>query len=196
MVSIAGIEDTKAALRREASARRDALPVETRKAAAATIAARPFPLPVAAGAIVSGFMPLKNEIDPLPLLRRLSERGAQLALPVVAERGRPLVMRAWKRGEPLASGVWGIREPRPEAAAVEPDILLVPLLAFDRSGGRLGYGGGYYDLTLMQLRARKTVVAVGLAFAVQEIPAVPITLRDAPLDLVLTEREVVDFRGD
>ena len=196
MVSIAGIEDTKAALRREASARRDALPVETRKAAAATIAARPFPLPVAAGAIVSGFMPLKNEIDPLPLLRRLSERGAQLALPVVAERGRPLVMRAWKWGEPLASGVWGIREPGPEAAIVEPDILLVPLLAFDRSGGRLGYGGGYYDLTLMQLRARKTVVAVGLAFAVQEIPAVPTTLRDAPLDLVLTEREVVDFRGD
>ena len=195
MVSIAGIEDTKAALRREASARRDALPVETRKAAAATIAARPFPLPVAAGAIVSGFMPLKNEIDPLPLLRKLSERGARLALPVVAERGRPLVMRAWKWGEPLASGVWGIREPGPEAAIVEPDILLVPLLAFDRSGGRLGYGGGYYDLTLMQLRARKTVVALGLAFAVQEIPAVPTTLRDAPLDLVLTEREVVDFRG-
>ena len=196
MVSIAGIEDTKAALRREASARRDALPAETRNAAAATIAARPFPLPVAAGAIVSGFMPLKNEIDPLPLLRKLSERGAQLALPVVAERGRPLVMRAWKWGEPLASGVWGIREPRPEAAIVEPDILLVPLLAFDRSGGRLGYGGGYYDSTLMQLRARKTVVALGLAFAVQEIPAVPTTPRDAPLDLVLTEREVIDFRGD
>ena len=161
MVSIAGIEDTKAALRREASARRDALPAETRNAAAATIAARPFPLSVAAGAIVSGFMPLKNEIDPLPLLRKLSERGARLALPVVAERGRPLVMRAWKWGEPLASGVWGIREPGPEAATVEPDILLVPLLAFDRSGGRLGYGGGYYDLTLMQLRARKTVVARG-----------------------------------
>ena len=194
MVSIAGIEDTKAALRREASARRDALPAETRNAAAATIAARPFPLSVTAGAIVSGFMPLKNEIDPLPLLRKLSERGARLALPVVAERGRPLVMRAWKWGEPLASGVWGIREPGPEAAIVEPDILLVPLLAFDRSAGRLGYGGGYYDLTLMQLRARKTVVALGLAFAVQEIPAVPTTPRDAPLDLVLTEREVIDFR--
>ncbi len=195
MVLTTGIEDTKAALRREASARRDALPAETRKAAAAMIAARPFPLPVAAGAIVSGFMPLKDEIDPLPLLRTLSGRGAQLALPVVAERGRPLVMRAWKWGEPLAPGVWGIREPGPEAAIVEPDILLVPLLAFDRAGGRLGYGGGYYDFTLVQLRARKTVVAVGLAFAAQEIPAVPTTSRDAPLDLVLTEREVIDFRG-
>jgi 5-formyltetrahydrofolate cyclo-ligase len=195
MVLTTGIEDTKAALRREASARRDALPAETRKAAAAMIAARPFPLPVAAGAIVSGFMPLKDEIDPLPLLRTLSERGAQLALPVVAERGRPLVMRAWKWGEPLAPGVWGIREPGPEAAIVEPDILLVPLLAFDRAGGRLGYGGGYYDFTLVQLRARKTVVAVGLAFAAQEIPFVPTTSRDAPLDLVLTEREVIDFRG-
>ena len=195
MVSTAGIEDTKAALRREVSARRDALPAETRSAAAATIAARPFPLPVAAGAIVSGFMPLGNEINPLPLLRALSERGAHLALPVVTARGRPLIMRAWKWGDPLASGVWGIREPMPDAAIVEPDILLVPLLAFDRAGGRLGYGGGYYDLTLLQLRARKTVVAVGLTFAAQEIPAVPTTSRDAPLDLVLTEREVIDFRG-
>ncbi len=195
MASIAGIEDTKAALRRDASARRDALPAETRSAAAATIAARPFPLPVAAGAIVSGFMPLGNEINPLPLLRALSERGAHLALPVVTARCRPLIMRAWKWGDPLASGVWGIREPMPDAAIVEPDILLVPLLAFDRAGGRLGYGGGYYDLTLLQLRARKTVVAVGLTFAAQEISNVPTTSRDAPLDLVLTEREVIDFRG-
>jgi 5-formyltetrahydrofolate cyclo-ligase len=195
MISTTGIEDTKAALRREASARRAALPAETRRAAVATIAARPFPLAFAAGAIISGFMPLKHEIDPLPLLHALSERGAQLALPVVAERGRPLIMRAWNWGDPLSSGVWGIREPKPEAAVVEPEILLVPLLAFDRAGRRLGYGGGYYDLTLAQLRACKTVIAVGLAFAAQEIPAVPTTSRDALLDLVLTEREVIDFRG-
>ena len=110
-------------------------------------------------------------------------------------RGQPLVMRSWAWGEPLASGVWGIREPRPEAPQVDPDILLVPLLAFDRAGYRLGYGGGYYDLTLAQLRSRKAVTAVGLAYAVQEIAQVPTTPRDAVLDLVLTEREVIDLRS-
>src|SRR5580698_731841 len=138
----------KTRLRAEALARRDALPAETRSAAAETIAARPFPLPIAAGTIVSGFMPLKTEISPLPLMRKLATAGAQLALPAIAGRRKPLIMRAWTWGEPLAAGVWGIREPLPEAPEVEPDILLVPLLAFDRAGRRLGYGGGYYDLTL------------------------------------------------
>ena len=152
-----------------------------------------FRSPIAPGAIVSGFMPLKSEINPLPLMRKLAEKGARLALPVVAGRGKPLIMREWGFGEPLAAGVWGIREPKPEAAEVEPDILLVPLLAFDRAGHRLGYGAGYYDLTITQLRARKPVTAVGLAFAAQEIAVVPATPRDARLDLVLTEREVIDF---
>jgi 5-formyltetrahydrofolate cyclo-ligase len=195
MTSSASIEATKATLRREAAVRRDALPAEARKAAAEAIAARKFPFVLAPGTIVSGFMPLKSEINPLPLMRALADAGATLALPVVAGRGKPLVMRAWQWGEPLAEGVWGIREPKPEAAQVEPDILLVPLLAFDRAGHRIGYGAGYYDLTIAQLRGRKTVAAIGLAFAAQEIAAVPATPRDARLDLVLTEREVIDFRG-
>jgi 5-formyltetrahydrofolate cyclo-ligase len=189
------IEDLKSALRGEAVARRDAMPAKERHAAADVIAARPFPLPIAPGAIVSGFMPLKSEINPLPLMRKLAEQGAGLALPVVADRGKPLVMRAWAWGESLGSGVWGIREPKPEAAEVEPDILLVPLLAFDRLGHRIGYGAGYYDRTIAHLRSRKLVTAVGLAFAAQEVPTVPVTPRDAPLDLVLTEREVIDLRG-
>jgi len=195
MISSARAEDSKAALRREAIARRDALPAEARTAAAEAIAARPFPLPIAAGVIVSGFMPMKSEINPLPLVKKLAGQGARLALPVVAGRGKPLVMRAWTWGEPLVAGVWGIREPKPQAAEVEPDILLVPLLAFDRGGYRLGYGGGYYDLTIAQLRVRKAVVAVGLAYAAQEVPKVPTTPRDARLDLVLTEREAIDLRG-
>jgi len=195
MTSSTREKDSKAALRREAMARRDALPPDARQAAAEAIAARPFPLAIAPGTIVSGFMPLKSEINPLPLMRKLAGQGARLALPVVAGRGKPLVMREWNFGEPLATGVWGIREPKPEAAVVEPDILLVPLLAFDRAGHRIGYGAGYYDLTLAQLRARKPVIAVGLAFAAQEVPAVPATLRDARLDLVLTERAVLDLRG-
>jgi len=195
MISAACVEDWKAALRREAIARRDALPADARRAAAETIAAREFPLPIAPGAIVSGFMPLKSEINPLPLMRKLAENGARLALPVVAGRGKPLIMREWVFGEPLAAGVWGIREPKPEAAEVQPDILLVPLLAFDRAGHRLGYGAGYYDLTITQLRGLKPLTAVGIAFAAQEIAAVPATARDARLDLVLTEREVIDLRG-
>ena len=139
-------------------------------------------------------MPMKSEINPLPLLRKLAEAGAALALPVVAGKGKPLAMRAWAFGAPLASGVWGIREPNPEAPEVFPDILLVPLLAFDRSGHRIGYGAGYYDMTITALRARKSVAAVGIAFAAQEIAEVPTTPRDARLDLVLTERDVIDCR--
>src|SRR5208282_6063668 len=193
--TVESLSDKKAALRREATARRDALPAEKRTAAAEAIAARPFPLAITPGIIVSGFMPLKSEINPLPLMRKLAAQGARLALPVVAGRGKPLIMREWAWGEPLAAGVWGIREPKPAAAEVDPDILLVPLLAFDRAGHRIGYGAGYYDLTIAQLRARKAVTAVGFAFAIQEIPAVPATPRDARLDLVLTEREVIDLRG-
>jgi 5-formyltetrahydrofolate cyclo-ligase len=193
--TVESLSDKKAALRREATARRDALPAEKRTAAAEAIAARPFPLAIAPGTIVSGFMPLKSEINPLPLMRKLAGQGARLALPVVAGRGKPLIVREWNFGEPLATGVWGIREPKPEAAEVDPDILLVPLLAFDRAGRRIGYGAGYYDLTLAQLRARKPVIAAGLAFAAQEVANIPATPRDARLDLVLTEREVLDLRG-
>jgi len=185
----------KAALRSELIARRDALPAPERAAAAEAIAARPFPLTIAPGTIVSGFSALKAEINPVPLMRRLADAGAQLALPVVAGRGKPLIMRAWSFGAPLVSGVWGIREPAPSAPEVEPDILLVPLLAFDRAGGRIGYGAGYYDMTIAALRAKKPVVAVGIAYAAQEIDAVPVTPRDARLDLVLTEREAIDLRG-
>ncbi len=189
------IQTEKEQLRREAMARRDALPPDARQAAAEAIAARQFPLAIMPGMIVSGFMSLKNEINPLPLMRKLAGQGARLALPVVAGRGKPLIMREWVFGEPLVAGVWGIREPKPEAAVVDPDILVVPLLAFDRAGHRIGYGAGYYDLTLTQLRARNPVIAVGLAFAAQEVAAVPATPRDARLDLVLTEREVLDLRG-
>jgi 5-formyltetrahydrofolate cyclo-ligase len=193
--TVESLSDKKAELRRDAIARRDALPPDARQAAAEAIAARQFPLAIAPGMIVSGFMPLKSEINPLPLMRKLAGHGARLALPVVAGRGKPLIMREWVFGEPLIAGVWGIREPKLEAAVVDPDILLVPLLAFDRAGHRIGYGAGYYDLTLAQLRARKAIIAVGLAFAAQEVATVPATPRDARLDLVLTEREVLDLRG-
>jgi 5-formyltetrahydrofolate cyclo-ligase len=189
------VSHEKVELRRAAQARRDALPAEMRKAAAEAIAARAFPLAVAAGTIVSGFMPLKSEINPLPLMHKLADAGARLALPVVVGRGKPLTMRSWQWGEQLVPGVWGIREPGPAAATVEPDIVLVPLLAFDRSGYRIGYGAGYYDSTIARLRAKKPITAVGIAFAAQEIETVPRTDFDAQLDLVLTENEMIDLRN-
>ncbi len=170
------------------------MPAAERQAATAAIAARPFPVKVPPGAIVSGFFPMGSEISPMPLLKRLADAGAKLALPVVAGRGKPLIMRAWNFGEALDTGVWGIRQPKPEAPEVDPDILIVPLLAFDRTGHRIGYGAGYYDMTITRLRGLKSITAVGIAFAAQEILSVPATERDARLDLVLTERETIDFR--
>ena len=192
--SLKSPEQLKTALRRAALARRDALPPAERMAAGLAIAERGLPVEVTPGTVVSGFSPLKSEISPLPLLRRLADAGASLALPVVIGRGQPLVLRAWSFGAPLVSGVWGIREPPADAPELFPDILIVPLLAFDRRGHRVGYGAGYYDMTIARLRAIKPVTAIGIAFAAQEIAAVPATPRDARLDLVLTERETIDFR--
>jgi 5-formyltetrahydrofolate cyclo-ligase len=189
----------KCDLRLAAMANRDAIPAADRLGAAQRIAERGLPQDVGArigpGMTLSGYSPLKSEISPLPMMRRCADAGAALALPVVVGRGKPLIMRAWSFGAPLGSGVWGIREPVAEAPQVFPDILLVPLLAFDRTGHRIGYGAGYYDMTIAELRARKPVVAIGIAFAAQEIAVVPTTPRDARLDLVLTEREVIDFRA-
>jgi len=195
MIAPAPSEFGKAELRRDALARRDAIPAAVRAEAAEGVASRPFPVAVPDGACVSGFFPLHSEINPVPLMRRLANAGAKLALPVVVGRGHPLLFRAWSFGAPLGSGVWGIREPLPNAPEVLPDVLIVPLAAFDRTGHRIGYGAGYYDLTLHRLRAAKTVTAIGLAFAAQEIASVPATPRDAKLDLVLTEHEVIDCRG-
>jgi 5-formyltetrahydrofolate cyclo-ligase len=190
----ATIEALKSQIRRDAVARRDALPAAERAAAAANIAARPLPVAVPAGAIVSGFSPLNSEINPVPLMRAFATAGARLALPVVAGKGKPLTMRSWNFGEPLVSGVWGIREPPPDAPEVFPDILIVPLLAFDRTGHRIGYGAGYYDMTIARLRAMKPVTAIGIGYAAQELEEIPTTPRDAALDLVLTERETIELR--
>jgi 5-formyltetrahydrofolate cyclo-ligase len=194
MSDLTETQQVKAQLRAQALALRDALPAAVRAAAAAAIAGRAFPLAIKPGMIVAGFSPMKTEINPVPLMRKLADLGAQLALPAIDGRGKPLIMRAWHFGAPLASGQWGIREPVPEAPQVDPDILIVPLACFDRAGHRIGYGAGYYDMTINALRAKKKIVAIGIGFAAQEIPQVPATERDARLDLVLTEREVIDFR--
>jgi 5-formyltetrahydrofolate cyclo-ligase len=193
MANIAETDSPKAQLREQALARRDTLPADARAAAAEAIAARPFPVTITKGMIVSGFSPMKTEINPLPLMRKAVQLGARLALPAIAGRGKPLIMRAYAFGDELARGQWGIREPKAEAPEVAPDIIIVPLAAFDRAGHRIGYGAGYYDMTINALRAKRKIVAMGIAFAAQEIASVPATERDARLDFVLTEREVIDF---
>jgi len=137
-------------------------------------------------AIVSGFLAIGNEIDPTPLLERLIGEGYRICLPVMEGKGKPLVFRAWAPGEALAETTWGIREPLPDAAVLEPDIVLGPLLAFDAAGYRLGYGGGFYDRTLARLRALKPVVSIGIAFDEQRVDAVPHLDYDERLDWILT----------
>jgi 5-formyltetrahydrofolate cyclo-ligase len=177
----------KPAARTVAIARRDALPADERTAAAEAIARADLPFSVTPGMVVSAFHPVGNELDILPLAARLAAAGAEIALPVVIAPRQPLQFRLWAPGDPLESGVRGIPVPPASSPQKTPDVLLVPLLFFDRQGYRLGYGAGFYDRTLAGLRATRVVLAVGVAFAAQEVPAVPHEAHDERLDWVLTE---------
>lgn len=143
---------------------------------------------------VSAFYPLRDEPDTLPLLTALAEDFAT-ALPVVIGRGSPLVFRPWQPGDLTQIGAMSISEPLATAPAVEPDLLFVPLACFDRRGHRIGYGAGYYDRTLARLRAIKPIRAVGIAYGVCEVAAVPYEAHDQSLDAMLTDQETILF-GD
>ena len=146
--------------------------------------------PPPAGAVVAGFWPLPGEIDTRPLLLALRERGHRLVLPVTPSRGLPLRFREWRAGEDLMTGRFGTRHPAgPELV---PDFVLVPLLAFDRHGHRVGFGAGYYDRTLAALPGVSTL---GCAFAAQEVDEVAAGPYDVTLDAVATERGVVRCKG-
>jgi 5-formyltetrahydrofolate cyclo-ligase len=188
-------ERTKADLRTVALAKRDALTDEQRALAAKAVAERGLPIAITPGTIVSGYSSVRGEIDPVPLMRMLAAAGAQLALPAIVARGKSLAFRAWSPDDRLMLGPLGILEPSPAAAEVVPDVMVVPLAAFDRLGHRIGYGGGYYDYTLAHLRKVKAITAIGLAFAAQEIEAIPALSHDVALDYVLTEAAVFDFRS-
>jgi 5-formyltetrahydrofolate cyclo-ligase len=185
---------SKAELRARALAAREAISETKRNKAAQTLAKRGLPFQIAPGTIVSGYSPIRNEIDPVPLMEKLAAQGARLALPTVTARGKSLIFRAWSPGDRLTLGMLGIPEPSPAAAEVVPDIMLVPLAAFDRIGHRIGYGAGHYDHTFAHLRKTKAVIGIGLAFAAQEIEAIPALPHDVRLDFVLTESGTFDFR--
>ena len=185
----------KTTFRAAALAKRDALSDAQRIAAAQALAARGLPFDITPNTIVAGYSPIRSELDPVPLMQKLVAQGARLALPAILGRGKSLVFRAWVPGDRLTMGPLGILEPSPAMAELIPDVMLVPLAAFDRLGHRIGYGAGHYDFTLAHLRKLKPITAIGLAFAAQEIKAVPALAHDVALDYVLTEKRIFDFRS-
>jgi 5-formyltetrahydrofolate cyclo-ligase len=190
----ADIKQIKAALRREIELRRSAMSPVARTEASAAVARVPVAVVDGEPTTVSLFLPIGTEIDTRPLAERLRNRGHVVALPVMQARSAPLLFRAWAPGSPLVERKWGIREPADDAPVVTPRVLFVPLLAFDRQGFRLGYGGGFYDRTLARLRAEPELpTAIGLGFDCQRVDAVPHLDYDQRLDLVLTESGLQTF---
>ena len=141
--------------------------------------------------VVAGYCPLRDELDPTPLMLALAVNGARLCLPVTSPRGSDagLVFHLWRPGDALARSGFGVFEPHASAPQVTPDLLLVPLLAFDRAGGRLGYGAGHYDRTLASRSPRP--LAIGVAYAAQERSDLPLEPHDEPLDGILTEQAYI-----
>lgn len=140
--------------------------------------------------VVAGYRPIRTEIDPTPLMEALHRAGHRITVPVITGADQPLEFHEWWPGAPMQAGAFGAEVPV-DAHVLIPDLVIVPLLAFDRAGWRLGYGGGFYDRTLEGLRAHRRVRAVGLAYAGQEVDAVPTEQTDQRLDAVLTERGVI-----
>lgn len=179
----------KQALRRRAAAQRERLHRGAEEGAGlAALAHFREHIDLAARAVLSAYLPVRAEFDVLPILRHAHAQGCPTCLPVVLGRGRPLSFRHWAPGDPLVDGTFGIAVPAPEAETLEPAILLVPMLAFDDEGYRLGYGGGFYDRTLARRRTRAPApLAVGVAFAGQRIDRVPRGADDERLDWIVTE---------
>ena len=187
----------KKRLRAEALERRAAITPEAREAFAGLLALKG--VEIARRAItrtVGVYWPMRDEADTQWLIEALAYHDFVVALPAMQGRGLPLVFRKWTRRDPLIPGDFGVMEPSRRLPEVRPDLLFAPLAAFDRRGHRLGYGAGYYDATLRELRAMKPLLAVGVADATQEVAEAPAEPHDQPLDLVLTENELIECRTD
>ncbi len=185
------IFEEKARLRAEALSLRKETWLKSGSAAARTIAEKGVPLVQSFGAAtIGGYHAFREELDPLPLLTALHAQGFRIALPRTGE-GTTLSFRIWEPGGPLKRGKFGVQEPAESEPLIQPALLLVPLVAFDRKGNRLGYGAGYYDASLRDMRARQRVAAIGVAFDEQEFPDIPREPLDEPLDMILTPSRVL-----
>jgi 5-formyltetrahydrofolate cyclo-ligase len=187
----------KSLLRASCYARRSAVGAKAAAAAANEVAGRAASeidlsaLAITPDTVVSAYWPLAGELDPRPALKALGGRGAKLALPRVVGPGQPLAFHLWRPDDPLIEGRFRVMEPAADSPQATPDILLVPLLAFDSACRRLGHGKGYYDRTLAKLRrATPGPIAIGVAFAAQEVARVPTNEHDQTLDMVITEQGV------
>lgn len=193
--------DVKTDLRRHSLARRDLVSPQEAHEAAAAIAKRGLALVKeiasqagSAAPVVSVYWPIRSELNTRPLIEALAGDGYQVVLPVMHKVRHPLVFRDFAPGDDLVKGPFGLSEPADEKIARDPDIIFSPLAAFDRRGFRLGYGGGIYDATLAELRPKKKVVAVGVAYSCQEADHVPTEPHDQRLDYLMTERELITPR--
>ncbi|MEE1612758.1 5-formyltetrahydrofolate cyclo-ligase [Microvirga sp. CF3016] len=182
--------ELKERVRSEIFARRDALGKEFRHEAARRIAEQALGLPDLRDITpVGAYWPIRSEVDPRPLMEALLARGQDVALSQILHPH--LSWRLWQPGDVLVKGGFGVREPGPDAPEVFPKALLVPLVAFDRRGGRIGYGKGHFDRAIAALEAQHPVLTIGLAYAVQEIDEVPVESHDRLLDVIITEVELV-----
>jgi 5-formyltetrahydrofolate cyclo-ligase len=187
--AMAELKVTKADARKAAAKVRNAAHAQLKEDAPLLLVACALPFePTASCKVVSAFFPYKSEIDTRPLLGKLASEGWTTCLPIVIALSAPLIFRRWMPGQPTTPGTWDIPQPTDDAALVEPDVLLVPMMAFDRVGYRLGYGGGFYDRTLEVLRAKKTITAIGVAYSAQEVDSVAHGDHDQTLDYILTEK--------
>jgi 5-formyltetrahydrofolate cyclo-ligase len=192
LMSDVGIEEAKAALRAEAHKRRAQLHPSLRADAAGDAIAHFLDrIELSKNEVVAAYWPIRDELDIRPLIGRLMDAGQPVCLPVVLGHEEPLELRLWQEGAPLYEAGFGTLAPEDGAPRVAPDIILMPLLGFDRHGTRLGYGGGYYDRTLANLSRRPRLV--GFAFARQEIDHIPRQAHDVPLDAIVTELGVRHF---
>lgn len=187
------VPSLKKALRDEASARRADLATSVADSSRRMAENFLTSIPVPNGATVSAYVAIGDEADPAPLIAALRSRGHTIALPRVVRKSERLAFHVYEPGATLVPGVFGLSQPAPDWPEAVPDVLVVPLLAFDDQGNRLGYGAGFYDRTLADLRSCKKVLAVGYAFAGQEAPAVPHHAGDQPLDWVVTEERARRF---
>ncbi|AYG60320.1 5-formyltetrahydrofolate cyclo-ligase [Rhizobium jaguaris] len=181
-------KELKAQYRNERLAARDAIPPDERiEKALAMLVHAGDAIDLQPGEVVSGFLPIRSEVDIRPLMARLRERGARLCVPVILDK-RTIVFRELVPGAPLVSSGFGTAGPGPEAAVLDPQIMLVPLSAFDSTGHRIGYGAGYYDRAIDQLHQKGlNPRLIGIAFDCQEVPSVPAEPHDVRLDAILTE---------
>ena len=147
-----------------------------------------------AGQIVSCFWPIQTEVDTVPLIQALHKLGCRICLPIVIGEARPLVFRQWMPDTEMIEGDFGAMTPPESSPILVPDVVLCPLLAFDRQGFRLGYGGGFYDRSIEEIRTLKPVTTAGLAYSVQEVKNVPTEPTDQKLDFLITEKEILEFK--